>query len=467
MKELIDILYKEEVRSGKSALTGSKKLKPHEELIKRLLPAGSKLFFPDLPCFLIGEDTGEIYVPTLPDDKTEEGKKTVVVNTRRIDTTDEKFPMTSKYIYIYQIAVIKHTTTDGTLEYLTIRGWDSDLEGKENNMNKLLNILPLTGSAELKPHENLISSLLPEGSKLFFPSTIFFRINKNNGEIIENPSDEGDMFATTINKRITLQNDQNKLPFNLKYIYIYQIIKTIQPNGLVELFIKYCETNLDKKENNFDKLLAVLESNEKNNNSLTGSLELKPHEKLIKDLLNEKSNVFFTDKPSFKINETTGEIIEDKKEIILGEEKISLEEGKFVDVISNKITIDSKGKLPILFKYIYIYQIVKVNTLKDSSSVYIRYYGTNLSLESSDAIKAQSNEHYHKNLLLDITRKNKKADRESFSESLVESTNSKKTVSFTIAENIYEEFSKLADTMAINKSKFVENKIVEFVKKNS
>lgn len=43
----------------------------------------------------------------------------------------------------------------------------------------------------------------------------------------------------------------------------------------------------------------------------------------------------------------------------------------------------------------------------------------------------------------------------------------KKTVSFTVDQSVYETFCRLSDTMAINKSKFVENKIKEFIEKNS
>lgn len=42
----------------------------------------------------------------------------------------------------------------------------------------------------------------------------------------------------------------------------------------------------------------------------------------------------------------------------------------------------------------------------------------------------------------------------------------KKKVTFSIANDIYEEFDKIADRLAINKSKFVENRIAEFVKAN-
>jgi|ERR1035437_251211 hypothetical protein len=48
--------------------------------------------------------------------------------------------------------------------------------------------------------------------------------------------------------------------------------------------------------------------------------------------------------------------------------------------------------------------------------------------------------------------------------SIQNSNKIKKT--FTISENIYNEFDILADKMAINKSKFVENQIVDFINKN-
>jgi ribosomal protein S17E len=42
----------------------------------------------------------------------------------------------------------------------------------------------------------------------------------------------------------------------------------------------------------------------------------------------------------------------------------------------------------------------------------------------------------------------------------------KKLVSFTIDEKIYEDFKKITEIMATNKSKFVENKIIEYIKNN-
>jgi metal-responsive CopG/Arc/MetJ family transcriptional regulator len=42
----------------------------------------------------------------------------------------------------------------------------------------------------------------------------------------------------------------------------------------------------------------------------------------------------------------------------------------------------------------------------------------------------------------------------------------KKQVTITIDEKVYEEFKTLTDKMAVNKSKFVENIIKEFIKNN-
>lgn len=38
---------------------------------------------------------------------------------------------------------------------------------------------------------------------------------------------------------------------------------------------------------------------------------------------------------------------------------------------------------------------------------------------------------------------------------------------FTLDEKMFNEFSRLADSLAINKSKFVNNKLKEFIKLNS
>jgi len=42
----------------------------------------------------------------------------------------------------------------------------------------------------------------------------------------------------------------------------------------------------------------------------------------------------------------------------------------------------------------------------------------------------------------------------------------KERVTITIDKNIYKNFRELTEKMAINKSKFIENKIKEFIEKN-
>lgn len=42
----------------------------------------------------------------------------------------------------------------------------------------------------------------------------------------------------------------------------------------------------------------------------------------------------------------------------------------------------------------------------------------------------------------------------------------KKSKSFSITETVYQEFSELADKMAINKSRFIENALIEFIEKH-
>lgn len=44
--------------------------------------------------------------------------------------------------------------------------------------------------------------------------------------------------------------------------------------------------------------------------------------------------------------------------------------------------------------------------------------------------------------------------------------NKKVKKTFTLNEKIFNDFSKLADTLAINKSKFIENKLIEFIENN-
>jgi metal-responsive CopG/Arc/MetJ family transcriptional regulator len=43
----------------------------------------------------------------------------------------------------------------------------------------------------------------------------------------------------------------------------------------------------------------------------------------------------------------------------------------------------------------------------------------------------------------------------------------KKKVTITIDEKLYEEFKQVTEKLSINKSKFIENKIKEFIKNNA
>lgn len=44
--------------------------------------------------------------------------------------------------------------------------------------------------------------------------------------------------------------------------------------------------------------------------------------------------------------------------------------------------------------------------------------------------------------------------------------NTKTTKTFTIDKDVYNKFCELSDKLAINKSKFIENKIKEFIELN-
>ena len=48
----------------------------------------------------------------------------------------------------------------------------------------------------------------------------------------------------------------------------------------------------------------------------------------------------------------------------------------------------------------------------------------------------------------------------------MKNTNIKKSKTFSLSDNVYKEFVILADKLAINKSKFVENSLKDFIRKN-
>lgn len=141
--------------------------------------------------------------------------------------------------------------------------------------------------------------------------------------------------------------------------------------------------------------------------TLGGIQELKPHEELIKSLLPTDLKLFFADLPTIRVNNDSGELTD------------SLENSSILN--TKTITVDTvnNNKLPFTSKYVYI---TGIEFSGSRNCINIRCAESTLNL--------------------------------------------KKTVTFTITENIYNEFSAVAATMAINKSKFVENRIVDFLKKH-
>lgn len=159
------------------------------------------------------------------------------------------------------------------------------------------------------------------------------------------------------------------------------------------------------------KTLEELKQYFKTDNTLYPYMQEKETRDFIKSLFPSTAKVFFPTLPGFFINEETGELL-------LGE---------LIDERKNVIT--STMMLPVGFldgeaiecpdKFIYVFSLA-FNPV--NSSVMWRGWSSNLSY--------------------------------------------KKPVTFTITENLYKEFSELADKMAINKSKFIENRIQEFLIKN-
>ncbi len=155
---------------------------------------------------------------------------------------------------------------------------------------------------------------------------------------------------------------------------------------------------------NLKKLMLILEG--QSNNALTGSLELEKHNELIESIFDKKT-IFYIDYPAFKVD-CEGNIIktEDTAEHFLMAQSrmIKIDDNDFV---KNNISASN----------VYLYKIEK----KTEDTILIRLAELNLN-------------------------------------------KIKKT--FTISENVFNEFAQLSDKLAINKSKFVENKIKEFIEKN-
>lgn len=153
---------------------------------------------------------------------------------------------------------------------------------------------------------------------------------------------------------------------------------------------------------NLKKLVNLLESLEK---PIIGTDELVKYDTIIKSIFPDK-NITYVDLPSFYLDSEGNVLLEYK------------DGANLVSIYSRSIREKEAIKV-IKSKNLYILSIGKNEF--GGSGVTIRLYETNLN---------------------------------------------KKKVTFTIAENIYEEFSNLSDKLAINKSKFVENKIMEFIEKN-
>jgi len=156
---------------------------------------------------------------------------------------------------------------------------------------------------------------------------------------------------------------------------------------------------------NFKKLTEIVANSE--NKSLYGSEQLKKHDGFIKDVFNGKV-ITYIDSPTFGIDKD-GNIPVDEKQYEQLNCNIAL---TMMRRIKNEIDLEH-----IKAQYLYILEL----STSEYGGLTIRLYETNLN---------------------------------------------KKKVTFTISENIYNEFSDMADKMAINKSKFMENKIVEFISKN-
>ncbi len=156
---------------------------------------------------------------------------------------------------------------------------------------------------------------------------------------------------------------------------------------------------------NLEKLMYILENRE--NESLTGKLELEQNSELLENIFDKKT-ILYIDGPSVKIDDE-GEVVN------FGIEKC--EKTLFVQSRFIKINDDDFIKKHITSSNIYLYKIEK----KTEDTILIRLAELNLN-------------------------------------------KIKKT--FTISENVFNEFAQISDRLAINKSKFVENKIKEFIEKN-
>lgn len=137
-------------------------------------------------------------------------------------------------------------------------------------------------------------------------------------------------------------------------------------------------------------------------------------EKFMQELLPGKV-ITFVNLPNFHVSTDTGTIVPSDLDV----------PKKFLEVSRRRIKSQNDfNPADFKSKYVYIYEILPTHPL-----------GSGVANTSWDIRMAEFNP-------------------------------GKKNVSFTIDENIYEMFLDLSEKMAINKSKFVENKIREFLEKN-
>lgn len=160
------------------------------------------------------------------------------------------------------------------------------------------------------------------------------------------------------------------------------------------------------KMENLKKLMLILK--DKENKYLTGTLELEPHHQLIEKIFDKKV-ISYVNLPSFGI---------DSDGVLIGERLVKQDRMLSVQTRIIKISEEENIKNFITASNLFIYSI-------------------GLSAYSDESISIR----------------------------LAELNLNKIKKTFTISENVFSEFSEISDRLAINKSKFVENKIKEFIEK--
>jgi len=155
----------------------------------------------------------------------------------------------------------------------------------------------------------------------------------------------------------------------------------------------------------------------KENNRLTGA-ELLTHYSIIQEYFSKDyKSMTIVNTPVFNINTQNGKIYKE-------DDEVNDEIYKTLHTSNYNLEFNTESK--ILFDHLYIYSIKLISNHIDNYDIKnmfeFRMIGSNL--------------------------------------------NKKRTVTFTISDNIINEFNELADELAINKSKFVENSMKNFIQKN-